>query len=88
MTESAATIIGTLIAFMLMFGIPILMIIAICLLYRKTKKQEVEIAVLTERLRNYEKKPFSQTDFEHWKKDQGGYVDLDVLAGLLRSRSV
>lgn len=39
-----------------MFVLPIGVITIIFLLYRKTKKQETEIAVLKERLRLYEKR--------------------------------
>ena len=43
---------------------------------------------------NRNARAYTQADFDTWKaakvkaKDQSGFIDLDVLAGLMRSRSV
>lgn len=45
---------ATIMTILTIFVLPIAVITIIFLLYRKTKKQETEIAVLRERLRIYE----------------------------------
>jgi len=53
--EILSSLLAGILALVTVFGIPIALIIMTIIFYRKTKKQETEIAVLKERIKHYEK---------------------------------
>ena len=59
----------------LIFAGPIAIIIAIILLFNKTRKQDREIVAMKEKLKRehqtiQNERPFTQADFEKWKAEQ------------------
>lgn len=61
---------ATILALITVFGIPVTLTILVIVFYRKTKKQEVEIAVLKERLKHYEKPTDSDEHCQRWKAER------------------
>lgn len=54
----------------------------------KTVYEEKEKARQKYDVKKDTKKPFTQADFERWKQDQSGFVDLAELGKLFRRRIV
>lgn len=79
----------SLILFILLFiifvGIPVGAILLIYVLIKKLIKYNADCKNQQKTANiGTAKKPFTQADFERWKQEKGGFVDLDELGKLFR----
>lgn len=71
----------SIIMILILVAIPIAAIFTLKYLIRFTAKtvyEEKEKARQKYEAKGDTKKPFTQADFERWKQDNGGFVDLDA----------
>lgn len=60
-------------------GIPIGFILLIYILIKKLMKYNAGLKGQEKTTQtDTSKKPFTQADFEHWKQNKGGFIDLDA----------
>lgn len=64
---------------LLLIGIPVGLILLIYVLIKKLMKYNTELKGQPKTTHtDASKKPFTQADFERWKQDKGGFIDLDA----------